>query len=156
VENICDSRGADLATHAQQIRKSDADITGQADEVGFMVFATETTANSLAAEARVLAETIADAKNTGLGASLLSPNFTEFDRCLANFKAAAQGAFGYLVVFTRKARMTEGRPGFFWLQTEDMSHLCLASFRASCRCCGESGGSVASMASLVRQPPIAI
>jgi len=98
VENTCDSRGSDLAIHAQQIRKAAADITGQADEVGFMVFVTEATANCLAAEACILADTIADAKNTGLGASLLSPNFTEFDRCLAEFKAAAQGAFGYLVL----------------------------------------------------------
>src|SRR5580658_4653982 len=48
VENTCDSRGSDLAIHAQQIRKAAADITGQADEVGFMVFVTEATANCLA------------------------------------------------------------------------------------------------------------
>jgi hypothetical protein len=112
VENTCDSRGSDLAIHAQQIRKSAADITGQADEVGFMVFATEATANSLAVEACVLADTIADGKNTGLGASLLSPDFTEFDRCLANFKAAAQGAFGYLVVFTAGSENDRRTPGF--------------------------------------------
>ena len=100
VENTCDSRGSDLASYAQQIRRSAADITGQADEVGFMVFATEAAANSLAAEARILADTIADGKNRELGASLLSPNFTKFDRCLEEFKIAAQGAFGYLVAFT--------------------------------------------------------
>jgi hypothetical protein len=100
VENTCDSRGSDLAIHAQQIRKAAADITGQADEVGFMVFVTEATANCLAAEACILADTIANAKNTGLGASLLSPDFAEFDRCLMEFKIAAQGAFGYPVVFT--------------------------------------------------------
>jgi hypothetical protein len=85
-----------------------------------MVFATETTANSLAAEARVLAETIADAKNTGLGASLLSPDFTEFDGCLANFKAAAQGAFGYLVVLPRKSEDDRRTPRL--LLTADGGH----------------------------------
>jgi hypothetical protein len=100
VENTCDSTGSDLAAYAQQVRQSAADITGQADEVGFMVLATEATANSLAAEACILADTIAAAKNTALGASLLSPNFAKFDRSLNKFKAVAQGAFGYVAVFT--------------------------------------------------------
>jgi hypothetical protein len=103
VENTCDSRGPDLATHARKVRQSAADITGQADEVGFMVFVTETAANALAAEARILAATIADSKNRELGASLLSPNFTRFDQCLDEFKVTAQGASGYLAASTAES-----------------------------------------------------
>jgi len=95
VQNTCDARGAELVTYAKQVRQSAADITCQADEVGFMVFATETAASSLAAEAYLLSGTIADGKNRELGASLLSPDFTRFDRCLARFRAAAQAALGY-------------------------------------------------------------
>lgn len=90
VQNTCDARGAQLVTYAKQVRQSAADITCQADEVGFMIFATETAANSLAAEAHLLAGTIADK----LGASL-SPDFIRFDRRVARFKAAAQVALGY-------------------------------------------------------------
>ncbi|HEY1626790.1 MAG TPA: hypothetical protein VGG16_23635 [Streptosporangiaceae bacterium] len=103
VENTCDSRGPDLATHARKVRQSAADITGQADEVGFMVFVTETAANALAAEARILAATIADSKNRELGASLLSPNFTRFDQCVDEFKVTAQGASGYLAASTAES-----------------------------------------------------
>lgn len=95
VENTCDSRGSDLAANAQQIRQAAADITGHADEVGFMVFATEAAAVCLAAEAHTLANTIAHGKNRALGASLLSPDFTTFDRCLGEFKEAALAALGY-------------------------------------------------------------
>lgn len=102
VENTCDSRGADLAANAQQIRQAAADITGQADDVGFMVFATEAAAVCLAAEAHTLANTIADGKNRALGASLLSPDFTVFDRCLREFKEAAQAALGYPTAPTAK------------------------------------------------------
>jgi len=95
VQNTGEARGSELATYAKQVRQSAADISCQADEVGFMIFATETAANFLAAEAYLLAGTIADGKNRELGASLLSPDFTTFDRCLASFKAAAQVALGY-------------------------------------------------------------
>lgn len=92
LENTYDSRGSDLAARAQQIRQSAADITGQADEVGFMVPAAEATASALAAEACLLADTAANIKNRALGASLLSPDFTRFDKFLAEFKEAAQTA----------------------------------------------------------------
>jgi hypothetical protein len=92
LENTCDSRGSDLAANAQQIRKSAADITGQADEVGFMVPEAEATASSLAAETCSLAATVADMKNRALGASLLSPDFTRFDKLLEEFKETAQAA----------------------------------------------------------------
>jgi len=95
VENTCESRGSELAAHAEQIRQFAADINGQADEVGFMVFETEAAASSLAAEARRLVEVIADSKVKALGASIPSPDFTTFDRCLAEFRATAQTAFGY-------------------------------------------------------------
>lgn len=113
VENTCDSRGSDLAANAQQIRQAAADITGQADDVGFMVFATETAAVCLAAEARTLANTIADGKNRALGASLLSPDFTTFDRCLGEFKEAAQSALGYPTASsaTRAEEVDESRLG---------------------------------------------
>jgi hypothetical protein len=93
VEDTHDSRGSDLATSVLQIRQFAAEITSQADQVGFMVLAVETTASSLAAEARMLAATMADSKNRELGVSL-SPDFARFDRCLAEFKAAAQAALG--------------------------------------------------------------
>jgi hypothetical protein len=92
LENTCDSRGSDLAARAQEIRQSAADITGQADEVGFMVPEVEATASSLAAEAFLLAATMADIKNRALGASLLSPDFTRFDKFLEEFKKTAQAA----------------------------------------------------------------
>jgi hypothetical protein len=94
VENAADSSGSDLVTYAQEIRQSAVDITGQADEVELMVPAAETTASSLAAEARLLAAVIADRKNRVRGEALVSPDFTRFDRCLAEFKAAAQAALG--------------------------------------------------------------
>lgn len=98
VQNTCDARGAELVTYAKQVRQSAADITCQANEVGFMMFATETAANSLAAEAHLLAVTMANGRNRELGASLLSPDFTRFDRRVARFKAAAQVALGYEAV----------------------------------------------------------
>jgi hypothetical protein len=111
VENTCDSRGADLAANAQQIRQAAADITGQADDVGFTVFATEAAAVCLAAEAHTLANTIADGKNRALGASLLSPDFTTFDRCLGEFKEAAQAALGYPTASTAKDVKDVGKSG---------------------------------------------
>ena len=95
VEDTCDPGPSDLVVNIRQIRKSAADLTGLADEVGLMVFSIESPASSLADEARILADTVADAKNRALGASLLSPDFTRFERCLAEFKAAVRVAFGY-------------------------------------------------------------
>lgn len=100
VEDTCDPEASELVANLRQIRKAAADITGQANEVGFMVFATEASANSLAAEVGVLADTIADAKNRALSTSLLDPDFTRFERRLAQFKAAAQAALGYLPTVT--------------------------------------------------------
>jgi hypothetical protein len=94
VEDAYESRGSDLAAYTQKIRQSSADINGQADEVGFMVPAAETTASSLAAEANRLSVTLADKKNTVAGAPLVSPNFTMFDQCLEDFKATALAAMG--------------------------------------------------------------
>lgn len=94
VENTYDSSGPELDAHAEQVRQSAADIANQADDVEFMVPGTETEALSLAAAARLLAAPVADKKNRALGAPLLSPDFTEFDRCLAGFKQAARAAVG--------------------------------------------------------------
>jgi len=94
VQNTYDSHGSDLAANAQQIRKSAADITDQADEVWFMVPAAESAANSLAIEAGLLAATLADIKNRVHGASLVSPDFTKFDRCLEEFRETARVALG--------------------------------------------------------------
>lgn len=95
VENISAVRGTNLTGNAEQIRQAAADITGQADEVGFMVFATEASASALAIEARRLADTITDPNNMTHGQSLVSPNFSKFDDCLADFKKDAQKALGY-------------------------------------------------------------
>jgi hypothetical protein len=94
VANAADSHGSDLIAYAKQIRQAAADIAGQADEVGFMVPAAETTANSLAAEANVLAGVIADRENRVRGEALLSPDFAKLDQCLEEFKATAQDALG--------------------------------------------------------------
>ncbi|MGH3247397.1 MAG: hypothetical protein ACRDOI_14490 [Trebonia sp.] len=94
VENAADSSGSDLVAYAREIRRSAVDITGQADEVGFMMPAAETTASSLAAEAHLLAVVIADKRNRELGEAVFSPDFARFDLCLAEFKAAAQVALG--------------------------------------------------------------
>jgi len=90
VENTYDSAGPELDAYAEQVRQSAADIASHADEVGFMVPGTEAEALSLAAAASLLAVPAADKKNTERGSSLLSPDFTEFDRCLAEFKQAAR------------------------------------------------------------------
>lgn len=92
VENTYDSIGPELDTNAEQVRQSAADIASQADDVEFMVPEAETEALSLAAAARLLAAPVADKKNRELGSSLLSPDFTEFDQCLAEFKQAARAA----------------------------------------------------------------
>jgi hypothetical protein len=94
VENTYDSTGPELDAHAAQVRQLAADIAGQADEVEFMVPGTETEALSLAEAARLLAAPVADKKNRALGSSLLSPDFTKFDRCLDEFKKAARAALG--------------------------------------------------------------
>lgn len=90
VENTHDSTGPELDAYAEQIRQFAADIASHADEVEFMVPGTEAQALSLAAAASLLAAPIANKKNRALGSSLLSPDFTEFDRRLAEFKQAAR------------------------------------------------------------------
>lgn len=92
VENTYDSIGPELDTNAEQVRQSAADIASQADDVEFMVPEAEAEALSLAAAARLLAAPVADKKNRELGSPLLSPDFTEFDQCLAEFKQAARAA----------------------------------------------------------------
>lgn len=92
VENTHDSTGPELDAHAERVRQSAAGIASHADEVEFMVPGAETEALSLAAAARLLAAPVADKKNRTLGSSLLSPDFTEFDRCLVEFKRAARAA----------------------------------------------------------------
>ena len=94
VANAEDSHGSDPITYAKQIRQGAADIAGQAAEVGFMLPAAESTANSLAAEARMLAAVIADSKNRVGGEALLAPDFARFDQCLEEFKTTAQDALG--------------------------------------------------------------
>jgi triphosphoribosyl-dephospho-CoA synthetase len=108
LENTYESRGSDLAARAQQIRQAAADITGQADEVGFMVPAAEATASSLATEACSLAGAIADINNRALGASILSPDFTRFDKFLAEFKLAAQAALDDRAAFIVDSAGKEG------------------------------------------------
>jgi hypothetical protein len=90
VENTYDSIGPELDAHAEQVRQSAADIANQADKVEFMVPEAETEALSLADAARLLAAPVADRKNREHGSPLLSPQFMEFDRCLAEFKQAAR------------------------------------------------------------------
>ena len=94
VQNAHDSTGSELDAYAEQVRQSAADIAGQADEVEFMVPGAETEALELAAAAGLLVAPVADKKNREHGASLLSPDFAEFDRCLAEFKRAARDSVG--------------------------------------------------------------
>lgn len=89
MENAHESQGDDLTARLQEIRQAAASLTGQADEVGFMIPATETTADALAAEAGVLAATVSKKRNRAGGAALLPPNFERFDECLGEFKATA-------------------------------------------------------------------
>jgi len=93
VEDADDSSGADLAAYAKQIRQFAADIAGQADEVVVMVPAAGAAAISLATEARALADVTADRKNRVRGEALVAPDFTRFDRSLAEFRTAALAAF---------------------------------------------------------------
>jgi hypothetical protein len=117
LENTYESRGSDLAARALQIRQAAADITGQSDEVGFMVPAAEATASSLAAEACLLAGAVADIKNRALGASILSPDFTRFDKFLAEFKVAARAALDDRAAFTVDSADKEGDRALSRLQT---------------------------------------
>ena len=94
VQNTYDSSGIELDAHAEQVRQSAAGIANQADNVEFMIPEAENEALSLAGAARRLAAPIADKKNRTLGSSLVSPDFTEFDRCLQRFKQAARVALG--------------------------------------------------------------
>jgi type II secretory pathway pseudopilin PulG len=94
VEVTADSTGPDLEKHAGQVRKAAADIASQSDEVEFMVPGAGTEALALAAAARLLAAPLADRRNREHGSSLLSPDFADFDRCLAEFKKAALDAAG--------------------------------------------------------------
>jgi hypothetical protein len=92
VQITYDATGTKLDEHAEQIRQSAADIASQADNVEFMMPETEKEALSLAVAAGRLAAPIADRKNRTYGSSLISPDFTEFDRCLDDFKQAARAA----------------------------------------------------------------
>jgi hypothetical protein len=173
VENTYDSTGTELDAHAEQVRRSAADIASQADEVEFMVPGAETEALSLATAARLLAVPVAAKQNRAHGSPLLSPDFTEFDRCLAEFKQAARAALsgepaiaaGRIDAMDRGAadppvlepaiRLGKRRRGRVMWQPSmcgliESYFLCPASCRASCLCAGESGGSVASIASLAR------
>jgi hypothetical protein len=92
VENTYDSSGPELDAHAEQVRQSAARLASQADKVEFMIAEAEGEALSLANAAGRLGAPVADKKNRELGSSLLAPDFTEFDRCLVDFKRAARAA----------------------------------------------------------------
>jgi hypothetical protein len=92
MENAHESQGDDLTPRLQEIRQSAAGLTGQADEVGFMVPETEAAAAALAAEAGRLVATVSKNRNRAGGASFLPPDFETFDRCLADFRAVAHAA----------------------------------------------------------------
>jgi hypothetical protein len=92
MENAHESQGDDLTLRLQEIRQSAAGLTGQADEVGFMVPETEAAAGALAAAAGRLVITVSENRNRAGGAPLMPPDFERFDRCLAKFKADAQAA----------------------------------------------------------------
>jgi hypothetical protein len=94
VENTYDSTGPELDAHAEQVRQSAARLASQADKVEFMIAEAESEALSLANAAGRLGAPVADKKNRELGSSLLAPDFTEFDRCLVDFKRAARVALG--------------------------------------------------------------
>jgi hypothetical protein len=94
VENTYDSTGPELDAHAEQVRQSAARLASQADKVEFMIAEAEGEALSLANAAGRLGAPVADKKNRALGSSLLAPDFTEFDRCLVDFKRAARAALG--------------------------------------------------------------
>jgi len=93
VENARDARNQrEVTESAKQIRQFVADVTGQADEVGFMVPAAETTATLLANEAAKLAALVTDTANRVSGELLRKPDFANFDRCLVEFREAARNA----------------------------------------------------------------
>jgi hypothetical protein len=117
VENTYDSTGPELDAHAEQVRQSAAAIANQADEVEFMVPGAETEALSLASAAGLLAAPIADKKNRALGSSLLVPDCTEFDRCLAEFKRAARAALD------DQSAVIEGRAGADGVRAADRHEL---------------------------------
>jgi hypothetical protein len=104
MENAHESQGDDLTARLQEIRQAAASLTGQADEVGFMIPATEATADALAAEAGVLAVTVSKKRNRAGGAALMPPNFERFDQCLGEFKAAA------LVALNGQFALAAGQP----------------------------------------------
>lgn len=92
VENTYESTGTELNANAELIRQSAAALASQADDVEFMISGAGAEALSLAVAARRLGAPIADKENRTSGLSLRSPDFTEFDRCLEDFKQAAQAA----------------------------------------------------------------
>jgi hypothetical protein len=132
MENAYDSRGPVLDPNIEQVRRSVADIATQADRVEFNVPKAGTAAVSLADEARKLALT-AEEKNREHGSSLVPDDFTKFDDCLEAFKNSARLAL----------EGPQGRTGWGPVSFS----LNPASARATCLCAGESGGSLASIAS---------
>src|SRR6266700_1655952 len=74
LENAHESQGDELTIRVREIRQSAAVITGQADDVGFMLPETEASASALAIEASLLADMLSDEKNRALGAPLEPPD----------------------------------------------------------------------------------
>jgi hypothetical protein len=92
VENAHEVQGDDLTARVQEIRQSAANISGQADKAGFRVPQSEAMASALAAEARKLADAVANNRSRAQGAALTPPELRTFDQCLTDFRAAAQAA----------------------------------------------------------------
>jgi len=92
VENDYEYSGQDKAERAAAIRQHAADITGQADEVGLLLPELATAADAVADQAGLLVGIVADPQNLKLRASAQRPDTTELQRCVKEFKSAAQTA----------------------------------------------------------------
>jgi len=92
VDNYFEYSGVDKLARAWDIRQRAANITGQADEIGLALPQLATPADAVADAANLLVGIVADPQTLALRASTQRPDTTGLERCIKEFKSAAQAA----------------------------------------------------------------
>jgi hypothetical protein len=89
VENDYEYSGPKKAERGWEIRARASDIAKQVDQIGMQAPGLAAAADALGAATAVLVPTMVDDKGRQLGGSTKQPTFTDYVRCLREFKAAA-------------------------------------------------------------------
>jgi len=89
VENDYEYNGPKKAERGWEIRERGSDIAKQVDQIGMLAPGLAAVADALGAATALLVPTMVDDKGRQLGGSTKRPTFTDYERCLKEFKAAA-------------------------------------------------------------------